>query len=585
MNMHRIVKCTTAPLIMFALVFALVPRSAPAAPAAQTLDEVTVIVSTGDVKEFVDRSCAFASNFMPGTTPADLREKLVKSAGIPELKDIPSGMGVAVVILPDDKSPMGRSVAFFKAPAASVDSIMKVLESQNMKAVKADGLIVASDKEGNTSAGVALARDVNSKVFTGKQTSALHVKAPVGRLINDNDTTLRCIMKSMPEMIKRSEDASCAKQGRQSMLTTATIRLLQAEMLAIYGAAKRIGALDLSVNCPPDGLRIDCEITPAAAAAPAEKPATTLDPLKLVKMLPSNGAVRMAAVFDAKALMEFIKTVMGDALEEMNLTDFDGKQVAAWMDEWAAVTGGGMALNMILPEKPFPSGACIIPVTDPKAVLSMLEESPERLKTIGFLKLYEALGMPMKLSFKKNVETVEGVDVHELKVELDLSRTMPQITEALKSIGGVIQYKLAIVDNFLVYAINGQPIADLIKSVKAKGAADANPLAAEKVFGPGAFMYLDYNIGMVLAAVMDFQSANMPAEAVKMLKKMSAAAANAQPITAAGFEKDGKHMISLHIPLELIKKCVEAGREMSAEAKQVKAEAKQVKAEDKLTSQ
>jgi hypothetical protein len=223
----------------------------------------------------------------------------------------------------------------------------------------------------------------------------------------------------------------------------------------------------------------------------------------------------------------------------------------SWLKEYNAALSGPMAFDFFDPAKPALSGTAVIGVRDPKAILAILEQLPEKMKTMGLDKVYADLGMPMTMQFKRNVREVKGVAIHQLKMEVEVKSAPAPLQATLKGWASGT-YDMAIVDNYLIYAVGGESIESMIDALKAKTHPGSKPLAAEAAFGPGGRIYIDYGVGQLMQKLMPADTPGMPPESQEAMKRMAAALADAPPICFAGFAEGGKYRIGMLIPAGLM---------------------------------
>lgn len=511
-------------------------------PTAASLDSALAIVSVGSIKGLIDSAGALASQVAPQMNSVTMKGMLGGMLGDPELSGLPGG--AAVVVLPG-----GGMVGFLEVSDAKATSFTEMATMRNMKAAVEDGVLVVTPQELLLGAGRKMAGKVKSE-FLGKAGGGkVHARIALSRILEQYDPTIRKGIDALPEMMLR--DMASRKSVTGIMPTTATARLLQAELLFFYRVAKRIDTVTVDVEPSAKGLRIAKTMIPVAAT---DKPEAKLPAVESIrKLVPGKGAIRVAAVFNGKAMYEFFAGEVTEIVKDLKIEDVNSPKFAGWLKKWGEVMGDGFCCDMMLPGNTLYSGCMIMQVRDEKAALACLQSMEADLKEFGFEKMYADMGFPMSFKFTEAIREAKGVPIHQLKIEIDFDHMPGEMGALMKAVMGKPVWDVAIVNKHLIYAMEGESIEKLIDGVKSGANPESTPLVAESVCGSGAQAYVDYNIGRVVSLMAKV----IPAEAGKAsgraaMEKIAASLADAPPVSWSMRSVDGKISADAFIPAGLI---------------------------------
>jgi hypothetical protein len=141
----------------------------------------------------------------------------------------------------------------------------------------------------------------------------------------------------------------------------------------------------------------------------------------------------------------------------------------------------------------------VMKVRDEAAAIAFLEKAAALTAPGGpWHALYAEMGMPLTMALQKNVRRHAGVAVHRFQTKLDLTQ-LPAEQRAAYALF-MRDLDLALTRGHLVMAQDPQVLDVLLDRLSAAG-APAPALKSATALGPGAHMYLDYDVFGLLRSV------------------------------------------------------------------------------------
>lgn len=527
----------------------------------RSLADAAVTAVIGDFRGVLDKACTFVDKVSGSPEYSQRIRGFVDAvARDPGLKGMPAGSGLLWVVFPD-----GLDVAFVQVTPDKIDEYAQHAQPDH-RAAKADGLLVVSSTDKGVSTGLKMASEAAGKLSAAQHASKLQVTVPLAKLSKQFEPQIRAGITGLMGSLAMAQQMMAAQQGGGAAVTTATARMLQGEMLFLLDIAGKVETLRLTIDLPPDGVRIDKEVTFTGKPASIKAESTSsMTPDKVRKMLPGNGAMRAASTFDMKNFAAFLRQELATVLDEMNTPSAQRDQILALIKKWGDAVGDAWALNVLVPGKNIMTGSSIMAVRDPNTILSLLEEMPEIWKTSGLDSLYEGLGIQMNVQFKKDVRIAKGVHIHQMIMDVSpTSGTLSASAAAMAKMMSPGTYNIAVVNDYLVYAMGDQPpIDDLITAAQSGNYPDSKPLRSQGFFGSDAKLYVDYGVGQAIAMMASLQQ-GLPEQARSALTKMAESVKEADPVQIAGYGGEGKYRFSVLVPMDLITRFAKAIHDLSS---------------------
>lgn len=520
---------------------------------AKTADDVFISVAVPDLQGFLGKVDEFV-NAAVGKN-LETRKQLGTFLGDPTLDGLPAGSGGALLVFSDFSNTMLLEVA----PAKAKD-YQAAAEAQGRSVGMAGQIMVVSGSEANTSAGLEIAQEMAAKVLKPRA-AQLRAQIAVNRILKQYEPQAQMALTLVPAQLAQAQ----ARQESSDLPSTATARLIEAEMRVLYVVLSKVSMLQLEVNPSKEGIRINTTFVASEPPKTEEKVASVAE---LSNLIPAKAGLRMIGAFDPKSTSLRVQEVFQTVSEQMNIPPADRAGFTKLMSDWMDVSNGTVASVALMPGVKKLSGVKIAGVSDEQKALAVLAEMPANFDNGPIGKLLDQFGLDIKVKFERDVRKVGDVAIHKMSVELPF---MTSSTQALKMLGDM-SYEIAIVNKQMIAAF-GTPIEPAIEAVKTGKTPDAKPLEAQSIFGPGGRAYIDYNIAEAIDLFGSSMSDTMPAEAAKMMELMKKSLDGAPPASVGCFVEGQKHKIDIFVPTELVKRFSDFGKEVKAESeKQDKAE-------------
>lgn len=500
----------------------------------------------GDVRGMIDQLGVLASKVVPGLNGDVIRAQAGGMIQDPGLEGLPAGSSLFVVF-PRAGLPYG----YLEVAEKKSESYKQLMNAAGLSNVAYEnGVLLA----GADDTSINDARRHLGEAKSGPLASSsknLLVTMQLQELLKEYDPQ---IQQAIDRMAQDDDKPTTGIGSPQS---------LQKMMRAYYNVAKQIDQVALTVDPSEKGLRFDKELTLVnSITTTGSTVATGPDGSALLKMLPANGSMRGEANFDPQTLTNvsslFLTSVVPD----------DKKAEAEkMMNQFGEISAGSMGFDALY-DTNITAASYAIAVKDEQAALAFVEKSPQMMEDAGIYQYYKDQGMPMTLTFEKNVREHAGVPIHHLKVSIDFSGVTDESARKMMEKFGNVTYEVAAVNKVLVYAVQPAKVEEIIDAVKSGSHPQAKPLVAKQNLASGGQFYADYAVGGAIAAA----AAVAPEKGKDMLNTLSTQLKDSPPLQMAGYRSgDDKIKFSLLIPAGLIRDGFQAGQQVAVQSSQNRA--------------
>jgi len=276
----------------------------------------------------------------------------------------------------------------------------------------------------------------------------------------------------------------------------------------------------------------------------------------LARMLP-EGAVKISFSSDPERMVDFSSKFTNRVLSKSGaLTPEQLQQVQKFQALQKEAMGDEMAMSLFLPSQAGINGVMIQKVRDPQKGLEVIRQTRQQF----LLGSGMAQGTTVNAEFTEKARTVDGVDVHLLKITFTSADPRAQQSMMMFLPGGGLNLEMAIVSNLMITAI-GIPIDPSIQSVKQ--GAGTTAISAMSSFPKGAQLYCDIDVIKLINSLLSPMFA--------MMSQMMGSGQNpldafnkisAPPIIFFGTMNNGKAMVQLDFKFEIVKKIADAFKTM-----------------------
>jgi len=519
------------------------------------LDRALVTVAIGDMMGLIDNAGVLAAKVAPGMDAAGIKAKLGALVNDPDIESsFPPGSGMVVAVLES-----GGWVTLVEINPEVADTYVQKLAEQGPVAETVRGvLLIGANQEGLTAAKGVLG-EVSKNMLAGAGKPTVEVTVNLPKILERYDEQIQGWIQTLPAMVGMFQSAAGTGQQTQEMMQN-TARILEGELRTIYYLAKQVELLHFNLEPQDNGLRINKTVVslPGTELAALLNAPVAPFPVDLMTILPGKGAMRGAYSLNMEAFADFAEKVANAILDQMNITGSKREGFINWTKKSIAVYGDGAAMDMMIPGASMISGSFIAKIKDPSIVLKFLESMEEEFEASGLLAFYESMGMPMKFEIMKDVRQHNGVAIHVMKTEVEMTNIPAAEAEKMRELIGDMAYDIAILDDAVIYAIGPQPIEEIIDAAKAGSNPEARPLAAQSVFAPGAKAYFDIGIGELVNLMAKSMAMSMPSDTPNPFMGIAAMFKDVEPVTLAAYLQQGKIKASLMIPISLFEKIGQA---------------------------
>ncbi len=516
------------------------PIEAPAA-----LADAMLSLTISDLHGFLDGTGAVMSQIYPMLGGPMLKTLLGSKLGDPQLAGFAQGGGLALVVL----SPTNAFAVAEVDPAQSASTIQS-LQSLGLKAKQQGGLLLAAKNEELLAAAERLSAQVQASLLDARREPSLRFALKPSALINANE---EAIAAGLRKMLATMEKTAVSNQ------VVDVQRMLEMELQVFLSLGRQIEVVETTVMPVDGGLRLAKTLQPAAGsrlAAYYQAPALNdYNPRLQAGLLP-DGVIQLEfCMRNPDALVEFVR---GEAAALADVTEIDPALADRWVQtlaRWTATMGPTVCESVLAEGGQAAGFAFLADVSDEEALLEAFRNVSADLTSMGLLRLYKSLGMPLSAGFEENVRVVDGVPVHRLKMNFSLANIPVERRGAMESM--MNNLSLAVCDGVLIYASDDAAVEKMIKTLKS-GERAVSPLAARTVFPAGGTYYADFDVGGYVRFIASFMK-EVPA-ASAMLDKLTAVLDGAEPIVMSGYRNSGRMTFCSQLPAGLLVRLAQAGQ-------------------------
>jgi hypothetical protein len=491
-----------------------------------------------------------AATVAPGTLPpGTLGVMLGAQLGDPGLAGL--GRGPLVLTVQSGASPVARpSVALF-LPVSNPEPYEHALKKMGWTATRAPGLVMA----GATGAPVPSADDyrrIAAQPFAGDLRLSLNVV--------DLTALYGPLMRSSFEaMTSGLAKAPPSAEGAPS--TRAVARMLQLEMRVLLMLLEQTESIVADLTLQPDAVLSETVISarPATALATltSHPPAA---PNAAASFLSSPAVMVASYQLDAPRVASFVADLISRSAGDPATAAVATPELQAVVEEWGRAYTGEMALAMRTSAEAPLGMESVQKVRNEAAALALLEKAAALAAPGGpWHAFYVEMGMPMRMSLRKDVRRHAGVPVHRFEMKLD-ARTLPAEQQASMALF-MRDMELAFSRGYLLVAQEPQALDRLLDRVAAGKPAPA-PLQAARAFGEGAHLYVDYDFFGLMRAMSTVLPKGAAANPFADLPDTSA-----QPLLYAARLADERLTVETKLPLQPIADLVKAFKKTNTDKK------------------
>jgi hypothetical protein len=495
-----------------------------------------------DLRATLGRVEQMAAVVSPGTlVPGALTAGLGAQIGDPGLGAL--GPGPVVLALYSGASPAAPpSVAAF-VPTSSPEPYEKALKAMGWTATVAPGLVMGHSPKAAPPRAEDYPR-VAAEHFTGDlrlSLNAVEVMDVYGKILNSSVDAMAASLANTP-----------ASKAEGAPRPVSVARILQLEMRGLLMMLEQTESVVMDMGLKPDALVTETVIGARPGSALAELATQPAAGASAAAAFLSDPAVMTATYqLDAARVSAFVNDLLRRAAADPHTAELATPELQALLDLWGRGFTGEVAMAMRAG-----TGTPLVmeglqKVRDEPAALAFLDKGSALLAPGGaWAKLYADMGIPMQTALRKNVRRHAGAAVHRLEMKVDTKNLSP---EQQAQFGMFLRdMDLAFARGYLLMAQGPQALDALLDRVGGARPPAARTLQAARAFGPGAHLYVDYDVFGLLRAV----GTSMPGGTANPFAALPPTAAH--PLLYAGWLVDGRLRVQSRLPLQPIADMIKA---------------------------
>lgn len=511
-------------------------------PEAVLLDGALLTAAVPDLHRTLDACQELMDAVMKETgVEFDLKAQLGGLIQDPELNGIPEGSGAALV--------WDGTVwyALLECDRDTAEILALMTSETGMESAVMDGQLLLSQNAAGLEAGKAGAAKAAEQLLNGDRTGGT-VVVNSADLIEEFRPQINMGLIMMTNMMAYSGGQAGAPSP-ESMKGLA--KFLEGEMRVLLSMASQIEVLDLSVTPSGKGLSFSqtmrmkegSHLHRLITAPDVLQP----DPAISVELLEPAMVGIEIHLSNPEALQTYLQAETDQLVTDMMLQPEAVEKWKEMLDMWTVFMGGSMAETVNIDPESGMSIAYILSMADEKAFLNIMEQMPIWMEP--FTRMYEDMGMPMKMEMNLNSREYKGHAVHAYDFGYELDQMDPDMAAPLEQMNMAdLKSEFTVVDNRLLWAMGSFPLNQLADNM-IEGKKSGKPLFARRVYPDGGFLYYDLNMGLY----MKYISAFMPLEEMKeMFAAVTEKLKAAPPLTGAGFQQGNRVQWRMDLPVALL---------------------------------
>lgn len=505
-------------------------------------DKVMGCMIIPDLEAAIDHIEEIAAAFAPEQAqPGMLKSQVETMLNDPGLIYIDDVMPLVLMVLKTDKTNEPPPAALFMRHAAD-QPYAEAAKRAGMVSKVVDRVLVMA----RTTDALDMAEQlvpVYLNIASQEVKSDLRLSFDIDSLMQVYGSTIQAQVDTMVQTIGGL--AAMGQPGASPDQTAQMARLLKLEAKALLLLLADIELIQLDLNLAADEIAID-EIVVAKAGSPLADllGGPPVGENRALSMLSEPGFMTYAIQLDPKRLGEFALHFINQLKEDPDAADLITPElinIYEGMDEWI---GSEMAFAMrATDDMPFASESVML-VKDEAKALAMVEQSMSLLAPgSAFGNMYKEMGMEFSTALEKDVRSHARVQIHRMKMDLDMPDTPEAEAAQIKSI--MKDMELAFVKGYYLASQDPASLDKMIDKALAGAKTDGVKLKAREIFGAGQRAYVDLDFIGLMKAAMEMVPPGVPNPMAMFLDQVT----STEPMVFAATSAGEKAQIQLKIPL------------------------------------
>ena len=518
-------------------------------PASLQSADVVGYIRVKNLSNIVDIVDYWISQLNPQMPPGTTRMSVGQYLGDPTLASVDHTRPILIAIL-DPKKFVNPMLLFL--PVTQPEKIQQGIQARNSFAVLKEKTLIIGDDQPSVLKGAEIWTQIQPFAAAPLETDILF-DMDMQKLMTVYGADMRLKIKNFQNQLNMMQSMGAAPQANME----AQQKQLDAQVEEIFKTLNEMKNLALKIDLKKEGL-LPTLMMEAKEQTDLFRLFTSkvVSQPSLARMLP-EGAVKISFSSDPERMVDFSSKFTNRILTKSGaLTPEQLKELEKFQALQKEIVGDEMAMSLFLPSQAGLNGVVIQKIRDPKKCLEMIRQTRQQI----LLSAGATQGVTMNAELTEKARTVEGVDVHLLKITINTTDPRAQQQMMMFLPGGGMNLEMAIVGNLMITAI-GIPIDQSIQTVKQ--GAGMTAISAMSSFPKGAQLYGDIDFPKMLKSLLSPMFA--------MMSQMMGSGQNpfdafnkitAPPIVFFATMNNGKALAQLDFKFEIVKKIADAFKTM-----------------------
>ncbi|MBE0534334.1 MAG: hypothetical protein IH624_01605 [Phycisphaerae bacterium] len=289
-----------------------------------------------------------------------------------------------------------------------------------------------------------------------------------------------------PDLFERFEKARAGLEQKRGRKRTTAFPGMDIYIKTLKEVLEDVDSVTWSVRPSADVLRIATSIKPVEGKGLAEAlkaSSTPKGPNPLLPHFDENAMMNLGMKIDKPLWIRFYNEMFAifTRMSGETLPQDDLARLKRLTNTTIGALGDALAFSMTARpgmRPPFKM-RYIAQVEDAETLNRVLDEQIQLMNDGAVDDLYKAMGLDMKFTAKRNVATYQGVQIDSATLKFNAADGDSEMDKQIKALYGEgLEYRWAIVDDLLVYAISGEVDKDiraLIDQVKSGEPKELDP--------------------------------------------------------------------------------------------------------------
>jgi len=468
----------------------------------------------------------------------DLIQGIGSSLGDPELKGLPYGSNATIYM-----SAYNGTLAALEVSPDMLPNYAEAINRTGKKATVTSGLLTVRSSYPYPQ---PVAVDIE-RAFQDLQVSA--PEPSITALFEVQDLLKRHKARIEPWIESLKKTALSRRYGSAVLSPEAQrVRQVLDQMAEVWfrvylAILRRTDQIQIALTFPPDGVHAEVKFKAVESLSKIESEPTSNS---LLAVLPPQGAIRGTIQTEPVQLKDSLSGIIPEISTQMKTST---EVPIAWLqliDQWAKVSDGFVALNMVDPEHPGFNASFAFGIKDQHMFLELLRTIPGALNDAGLISLYEQAGVKLTVAFEEARRIYNGVTIHRLVYKMDITNREQLHLGAMELTN--LSADIFMVGNRAIVAMGSTSINKLVDRVLAGHSGDNSDTLTAEALGPGGRFYMDYDLMEAYSTI----GKVLPPSESNSFKALPISNDTSTPLRIGGYREEDGYRVSVLFPTDLM---------------------------------